>query len=134
MGKQFSHVEQLYNYGSAVRKIMYTTNAIESVYARVTKKGAFPNEDAVFKIFYLRIQELYKKWKGRHVANWAMVRNQLPSWTTGCSSLCSNTMLLIESIYTKLLTHPYLVDTIRIDAANRTSCFSCHQSRTEYDL
>ena len=27
----FSHVEQLYNYGSAVRKIMYTTNAIESV-------------------------------------------------------------------------------------------------------
>ncbi|EPP15121.1 transposase mutator type, partial [Megasphaera sp. BL7] len=22
-------------------------------------------------------QELYKKWKGRHVANWAMVRNQL---------------------------------------------------------
>ena len=72
----FSHVEQLYNYGSAVRKIMYTTNAIESVnssFRKVTKKGAFPNEDAVFKIFYLRIQELYKKWKGRHVANWAMV-------------------------------------------------------------
>ena len=58
----------------------YTTNAIESVnssFRKVTKKGAFPNEDAVFKIFYLRIQELYKKWKGRHVANWAMVRNQL---------------------------------------------------------
>lgn len=55
---------------------MYTTNAIESVnssFRKVTKKGAFPNEDAVFKIFYLRIQELYKKWKGRHVANWAMV-------------------------------------------------------------
>ena len=104
----FSHVEQLYNYGSAVRKIMYTTNAIESVnssFRKVTKKGAFPNEDAVFKIFYLRIQELYKKWKGRHVANWAMVRTSC-SWTTGCLSLCSNTMLLIESIYTKLLTHP----------------------------
>ena len=80
MENNFSHVEQLYNYGSAVRKIMYTTNAIESVnssFRKVTKKGAFPNEDAVFKIFYLRIQELYKKWKGRHVANWAMVRNQL---------------------------------------------------------
>ena len=103
----FSHVEQLYNYGSAVRKIMYTTNAIESVnssFRKVTKKGAFPNEDAVFKIFYLRIQELYKKWKGRHVANWAMGTSC--SWTTGCLSLCSNTMLLIESIYTKLLTHP----------------------------
>ena len=76
----FSHVEQLYNYGSAVRKIMYTTNAIESVnssFRKVTKKGAFPHEDAVFKIFYLRILELYKKWEGRHVANWAMIRNQL---------------------------------------------------------
>ncbi|WP_292108010.1 transposase, partial [Megasphaera sp.] len=60
--------------------IMYTTNAIESVnssFRKVTKKGAFRNEDAVFKIFYLRIQELYKKWKGRPVANWAMVRNPL---------------------------------------------------------
>ena len=31
------------------------------------------------------------------------------SWTTGCLSLCSNTILLIESIYTKLLTHPRAV-------------------------
>ena len=49
----FQHVEQLFNYGSAVRKVMYTTNAIESVNAsfrKVTKKGSFPNEDAVFKI------------------------------------------------------------------------------------
>lgn len=63
-----------------VRKIMYTTNAIESVnssFRKVTKKGAFPNEDAVFKIFYLHVLELYKKWKGRHIANWAMVRNRL---------------------------------------------------------
>ena len=76
----FRHVEHLFNYGSAVRKIMYTTNAIESVNAsfrKVTKKGSFPNEDAVFKIFYLRITELYQKWGTRTVANWAMVRNQL---------------------------------------------------------
>ena len=33
----FSHVEQLYNYGSAVRKIMYTTNAIESVNSTRTR-------------------------------------------------------------------------------------------------
>ena len=80
-------------------------SSVNSSFRKVTKKGAFPNEDAVFKIFYLRIQELYKKWKGRHVANWAMVGTSC-SWTTGCLSLCSNTMLLIESIYTKLLTHP----------------------------
>lgn len=76
----FQHVEQLFNYGSVVRKIIYTTNAIESVNAslrKVTKKRAFPNEDAIFKIFYLRIMELYKKWNSYRVANWAIVRNQL---------------------------------------------------------
>ena len=75
-----SHVEQLFNYGSAMRKVMYTTNAIESVnssFRKVTKKGSFPGEDAVMKALYLRITELYKKWTGRPVANWAMVRNQL---------------------------------------------------------
>ena len=78
--RNWQHVAQLYSYGSAVRKVMYTTNAIESVNSslrKVTKKGAFPNEDAVRKAFYLRIVELYKKWNGRPVANWALVRNQL---------------------------------------------------------
>lgn len=78
--RNWSHVEQLFNYGSAVRKVMYTTNAIESVNAsfrKVTKKGSFPNEEAVMKALYLRITELYKKWSGRPVSNWAMVRNQL---------------------------------------------------------
>ena len=59
---------------------MYTTNAIESVnssFRKVTKKGAFPNENALLKLLYLRITQLYKKWNGRPVANWAIVRNQL---------------------------------------------------------
>ena len=78
--RNWSHVEQLFNYGSAVRKVMYTTNAIEAVNSscrKVTKKGAFPSEEAVHKALYLRITELYKKWNGRPVSNWAMVRNQL---------------------------------------------------------
>lgn len=78
--RNWQHVEQLFNYGSAVRKVMYTTNAIESVnssFRKVTKKGSFPGEDAVRKALYLRITELYEKWKGRPVSNWAMVRNQL---------------------------------------------------------
>ena len=78
--RNWQHVEQLFNYGSAVRKVMYTTNAIEAVnssFRKVTKKGSFPGEDAVRKALYLRITELYKKWNGRPVANWAMVRNQL---------------------------------------------------------
>lgn len=78
--RNWAHVEQLFNYGSAVRKVMYTTNAIEAInssFRKVTKKGSFPSEDAVFKALYLRITELYKKWNGRPVARWALVRNQL---------------------------------------------------------
>ena len=78
--KNWQHVEQLFNYGSAVRKVMYTTNAIEAVnssFRKVTKKGSFPGEDAVRKALYLRVTELYRKWNGRPVSNWAMVRNQL---------------------------------------------------------
>ena len=78
--RNFSHVEQLFDYGSAVRKVMYTTNAVESInssFRKVTKKGAFPNENALLKLLYLRITELYKKWNGSKVQNWAMVQNQL---------------------------------------------------------
>ena len=78
--RNWQHVEQLFDYGSAVRRIMYTTNAIESVNSslrKVTKKGAFPGENALLKLLYLRIMELEKKWNGRPVKNWAMVRNQL---------------------------------------------------------
>lgn len=78
--RNWQHVEQLFNYGSAVRRVMYTTNSIEAVnssFRKVTKKGSFPSEDAVRKALYLRITELYKKWKGRPVSNWALVRNQL---------------------------------------------------------
>ncbi len=78
--RNWKHVEQLFNYGSAIRKVMYTTNPIESVnssFRKVTKRGAFPNENALLKLLYLRITELYKKWSGRPVSNWALVRNQL---------------------------------------------------------
>ncbi len=39
--------------------------------------GAFPNQNSLLKLLYLRVTELYQKWGGRPVANWAMVRNQL---------------------------------------------------------
>lgn len=78
--RNWMHVEQLFHYGSAVRRVMYTTNAIESVnssFRKVTRKGAFPHENAVRKILYLRILELYKKWQGHPIMRWSMVRNQL---------------------------------------------------------
>ena len=78
--RNWAHVAQLFSYGSAIRKVMYTTNPIESVnsgFRKVTKKGAFPNENALLKLLYLRVTELYKKWKNRPASNWALVRNQL---------------------------------------------------------
>lgn len=83
--RNWSHVEQLFEYGSAVRKVMYTTNAIEALnssFRKVTKKGSFPSEDSVIKALYLRLTELYKKWANRPVPGWAMVRNLL-SMDTG---------------------------------------------------
>ena len=78
--RNWQHVAQLFSYGSAVRKIMYTTNAIESInssFRKVTKKGAFPNENALLKLLYLRVNELGAKWNNHPVPNWALVRNQL---------------------------------------------------------
>lgn len=78
--RNYAHVEQLYDYGSAVRKIMYTTNAIKAInssFRKVTKKSAFPNETALFKLLYLRVNELEKKWSTGYIPNWSMVLNQL---------------------------------------------------------
>ena len=76
----FTYVEQLFEYPSAVRRIMYTTNAIEAVnssFRKVTKRGAFQSDNSVFKLLYLRVLELEKKWADRPIANWSLVRNQL---------------------------------------------------------
>ena len=78
--RDFKFVEQLYDYGSDVRRIMYTTNAIESInssFRKVTKKGAFPNENALFKLLYLRCTELEKKWNNGTIHDWSKVLNQL---------------------------------------------------------
>jgi len=78
--RNFKHVEQLFDYGSAVRKTMYTTNAIEAInssFRKVTKRGSFPNQQSVFKILYLRVKELDKKWETGHQLNWSLVLNQL---------------------------------------------------------
>ncbi|MET3682892.1 transposase-like protein [Alkalibacillus flavidus] len=43
----------------------------------MTQKGAFPNENALLKVLYLRIKELESKWKSGHIQNWSFVMNQL---------------------------------------------------------
>ena len=63
---------------------MYTINAIKAVnssFRKITKRGAFPNDNFPFKLLYLRVLELQKKWASRPIANWLLVRNQLLSST-----------------------------------------------------
>lgn len=75
------HVWRLFGCGSAVRRAMYATNALESVNAsfrKVVGRGSFPSEDAVMKPLYLRVLELYRKWgEGCHQTGLLEVRNQL---------------------------------------------------------
>ena len=74
------YIYPLYEYPEEIRKIIYTTNPIESLNSALRKvtrgKGAFINEMALMKVLYLRIENLEKKWcKGSQ--NWRNVQNQL---------------------------------------------------------
>ena len=60
----FIYVQRIFDYPSEIRKMIYTTNAIESFNSSLRKvtdrKAAFPNEMAVMKILYLRTQDVVK--------------------------------------------------------------------------
>jgi putative transposase len=55
------------SYPPAIRRILYTTNAVESLNAQLRRvlrpKGQFPNDDAVFKILFLALQRAKLRWK-----------------------------------------------------------------------
>ena len=63
-----------------IRKIIYTTNVIESLnsqFRKVTKtKLIFPNDDSLMKMLYLAVQRVAKKWT-RSYPEWDLVINQL---------------------------------------------------------
>ena len=55
-----------FDYPPEIRKVVYTTNAIESVNMSLRKltknRGAFPSDDALVKLFYLALRNISKKW------------------------------------------------------------------------
>ena len=73
-------IYQLFDYPTGIRKVIYTTNAIESLNSglrKVTKgKGSFINENALMKVLFLRIQDLQKNWS-KSIKNWGTVQNEL---------------------------------------------------------
>jgi putative transposase len=62
-----------------IRKVIYTTNAIESLnmsLRKVTKaRGSFPNDEAVFKLLYLALRNIAKKWT-RPIFGWKAALNR----------------------------------------------------------
>lgn len=68
-----------FSYPSEIRKAIYTTNAIESLnmsLRKVTKnRGHFPNDDAMFKLLYLALRNIAKKWT-MPIKDWKSALNQ----------------------------------------------------------
>ena len=62
----WEHVIPFFDYPEDIRKVIYTTNAIESLNRSLRKviktKGAFPNDASILKIFYLALANISKKW------------------------------------------------------------------------
>ena len=73
-------IYRIFEYPSSIRKVIYTTNAIESLnegLRKVTRgKGTFVNETALLKVLYLIIKDLKKKWS-KGIANWKNVQNEI---------------------------------------------------------
>lgn len=72
-----------FKYPMPIRKLIYTTNAIEGYHRQVRKvtktKGAFPNDMALLKLIYLAQVNIAKKWT-QPIHNWSITVSQLAIW------------------------------------------------------
>ena len=70
----------MFAYPPEIRKLIYTTNAIESFHRQLRKvtktKAAFPTDDALLKSLYLAMQDITRKWTLR-LPHWGQVLQQL---------------------------------------------------------
>ena len=78
--RHWDNIVPFFAYPKDIRKVMYTTNAIESLNHSLRKvlktKGAFPNDESIIKLIYLAMQNIAKKWT-MPLQNWGSVINQL---------------------------------------------------------
>ena len=83
---KWENLSVFFKYPAEIRKIIYTTNIIESVHRQFRKltktKGAFPNENSLLKLLYLGIQNASKKWT-MPVRNWSLTISQLAIFFEG---------------------------------------------------
>lgn len=78
--RKWEHLSTYFKYPEYIRKIMYTTNAVEAVhrqFRRLTKtKGGFTNENSLLKLLYAGILNASKKWT-KPIPNWNLALSQL---------------------------------------------------------
>jgi putative transposase len=77
--RNWERIIPFFAYPEEIRKVIYTTNAIESLnmsLRKVTKnRGSFPNDAALFKLLYLALNNIAKKWT-RPVHDWKAALNR----------------------------------------------------------
>lgn len=77
--RQWEKVIPFFSYPAEVRKIIYTTNAIESLHMQLRKiiknRGHFPNDDAAVKLLYLALRNISKNWQ-MSAREWKSAMNQ----------------------------------------------------------
>lgn len=76
----WENIQPFFKYGPQTRKIMYTTNAIESLnncYKRLNRgRRVFPTVQALEKSMYLSTQMITEKWTSRY-PNWGVTLSEL---------------------------------------------------------
>lgn len=78
--EKWPNLATYFKYPQQVRKLIYTTNAIENFnrqLRKVTKaKSVFPTDDSLLKMLYLAMMDITKKWTGRR-QDWGVIHSQL---------------------------------------------------------
>ena len=76
----WDNLSTFFEFSPHIRKIIYTTNVIESLnsqFRKVTKtKLIFPTDESLLKMLYLATERVHSKWT-RNYANWDLVINEL---------------------------------------------------------
>ena len=77
--RNWDRITPFFAYPAEIRKVIYTTNAIESLNMSLRKiikmRGSFPNDEAAFKLLYLALRNASKKWT-MPVQNWREALNR----------------------------------------------------------
>ena len=76
----WEHLTAFFAFNGDIRRIIYTTNAIESLNRQLRKtlktRGAFPSEDAALKLVWLSLQQASKRWT-YPIQKWDLAMQQL---------------------------------------------------------